>query len=81
MMKFWDEYKGLLAILVIGLLIGVAIFACLAGEIPNCNICHQPQYRLELDYYMPIIQWIGDVPTTQLIPIYKTIPHVCVMEF
>ena len=78
MIEFIRENWGLsilfgvvFALLVLLLVVG------LTEEIPNCKICGQPEYHSEFSHFQPVINIVNGIPVTTLIPIYKSVNHVC----
>jgi len=74
--EWWSRHSILLTG-IIGTLVIIGISLLMVVTIPNCPVCGQKEYRLEVDHYVTTFTWVGKVMIPQQTPIYKSVPHVC----
>ncbi len=62
---------------VILVLVAVLITWMLMVGIPDCPVCGQKEYHLEVSGYITTYQMVGKVMVPTMTPIYRSVPHVC----
>lgn len=75
-MEWWSKHPILLTTL-IGIVIIVTFVWLIHTTIPNCAVCGQKEYSLEVDYYITTFIKVGDVDVPQQTPVYKSVRHIC----
>ena len=79
MIDFLAEHPMLTIVGIV--LLCIALIWWVGEAIPICPVCGQKEYHYEVDYYMTTFIIVDDHGTMipQQTPVYKTVPHVCVM--
>lgn len=80
MKKIFEAWSWSWPTWVIGSIIVVLVALLITGMvigIPDCPVCGQKEYRLEVAYYITTYQMVGKVMVPTMTPVYRSVPHVC----
>jgi hypothetical protein len=76
-MKIFRESWPTWAIFSIIVVLVIALAVWMTCGIPDCPVCGQKEYHLEVVSYITTYQMVGKVMVPSMTPIYRSVPHVC----